>query len=417
MTTLQENNRCDAIIFIPGLSDELTDQSIEGIAQRIGASLQYETSAQTQLHTEALEYNPESIPTTSTENPSLSKTRMIRISAKDQTSVDTTVDVYKLDYNNDFVHNYSESSLFYKTFRLLVLLIYGIPILISSFRSKNNAKSSLEKCQLLFGIVLFSVFVAYMVILLIAVFGTLGAFDTTLLAPIFASSEGIIVFLALLESLRPNIRQFSEKIIVNYICLLEYLNFGKRRNVISGQLTNLLEYIGNKTAYQHIHIVSYSFGTIIALDNLFPLNELPNKRTPIVNTLITIGCPFDIVRFFWKSYFNRRQVLLKETPKWINLYNPNDILSSNFRDDEELKEAQVGIRLVNSDIIVKPNENIAHIDSVNIVEELNLHRYLKSLFVLLSFLFRIRSHFIYWRKKYENEKDCFSILVSFIYRL
>jgi hypothetical protein len=211
----------------------------------------------------------------------------------------------------------------------------------------------------------------------------------------------------LLESFLPNIRQFSEKIIINYICLLEYLSFGERRNVISGQLTDLLEHLGKEGIYNHVHIISYSFGTVIAADNLFPFNGIPNKRSQIVDTLVPIGCPFDIIRLFWQDYFNQRQMLPQKVPKWINLYNPIDILSSNFRDDDQLGEAQVGICSANSDTYIKPDENIAYIEGINTK---------KSSPINLLISLGIHSHFTYWRKKHENEESCFSILIAALYR-
>jgi uncharacterized protein YhhL (DUF1145 family) len=406
MTTPQMDNQCDAIVFIPGtvVVDELIDQSIDGIAQRIAIALKRNASISAQFRIESQEYNPESSQVISTENSSFSKAQVIRISREDNVS-GATIDVYKLNYNDSFMLNYKNKNLFLKVLRLFLLLIYGIPVLVSSLFSRNRAKNSLEKLQLLLGVLWFSLFVIYMGVLLTAVFGTVTAqveSSYTITIP-----QAIIVLITLLESFLPNIRQFSEKIIINYICLLEYLSFGERRNVISGQLTDLLEYLGKKGIYHRVHIISYSFGTVIALDNLFPFNGILNKRSQIVDTLITIACPFDIIRLFWQDYFNQRQMLPQKVPSWINLYNPIDILSSNFRDDAQLGEAQVGICFANSDTNIKPAENIAYIEGINTKKPSPTN-----LLILLG----IRSHFTYWRRKHENEENCFSILIAALYK-
>ena len=99
--------------------------------------------------------------------------------------------------------------------RLFLLLIYGIPILVSSLFSGSSAKSSLEKLQLLFGTLLFSIFIIYMSILFMAVSDAI----TTQIEPSnkplsITISQTIILLITLLESLLPNIRQISEKIII-----------------------------------------------------------------------------------------------------------------------------------------------------------------------------------------------------------
>jgi uncharacterized protein YhhL (DUF1145 family) len=176
MTTPQVDNQCDAIVFIPGtvVVDELTDQSIDGIAQRIAVALKRNASIPAQFRIETQEYNPESSQVISTENSPFSKAQMIRISREDDAS-GATVDIYKLNYNDNFILNYNNKSLFLKVLRLFLLLIYGIPVLVSSLFSRNRAKNSLEKLQLLLGVLLFSLFVIYMDVLFIAVFDTVAA--------------------------------------------------------------------------------------------------------------------------------------------------------------------------------------------------------------------------------------------------
>lgn len=87
-----------------------------------------------------------------------------------------------------------------------------------------------------------------------------------------------------------------------------------------------------------IHILAYSFGSIVTLDALFPrdlgLRTGPDRIAAAVSSLVTVGCPVDFVRQFYPTYLEGRIARCAGLP-WTNLFLPEDILGSNFLDDDD----------------------------------------------------------------------------------
>lgn len=156
--------------------------------------------------------------------------------------------------------------------------------------------------------------------------------------------DWIIGSAAILFLLLPNIRTFITNTATQYICYFNYLNVGERRLNIIGKLEEILECAAeSKENYSKISIHSFSFGSIVALDALFPYDGVISERMKNIHTLITVGCPYDFIRVYWPNYYNR-QKLAENKPlqlrRWYNVYSSIDILSSNFRDDSSQKEAE-----------------------------------------------------------------------------
>jgi hypothetical protein len=88
--------------------------------------------------------------------------------------------------------------------------------------------------------------------------------------------------------------------------------------------------------YKHISIVGYSIGSVVALDTLFPPTTTQRTVPAHIDALVTIGCPHDAICCFYRDYFARRSAR-DDVPKvWVNVFNPVDALSSNFRPDSAI---------------------------------------------------------------------------------
>ncbi len=84
-----------------------------------------------------------------------------------------------------------------------------------------------------------------------------------------------------------------------------------------------------------IHLLGYSFGSLIVFESMFPRANSLAAHVPAqaVASLTTIGCPLDIVRLYDPDYVKER------TPRrdgiaWTNVFNPADVLSSNLINDK-----------------------------------------------------------------------------------
>jgi hypothetical protein len=441
--TETDNNTVDAIIFIPGLG-EWVDQSAEGMARRIAVALDRNaTTAQAEFNVES--GGKDEIYQASSGQTKKTQVRAIIRNYKDQKG--SSIDFYTMDYGKSLTKNYQDENLLVQSFRLFLAIVRSIPRLLRAFIPKYSAKKTTEKFQLVYATAILALLVVYMIFLFLATIDTVRQSPEILKAmfpggqptatpsvePTATStiqptpapadqpaattpnqsgartpltvSQAIIILVAIVQVFIPNLKQKITNGAINYVGAIDYISLSERQNVIAGQLADLLEHIAEKGTYRHIHIVAFSFGSIIAIDNLFPSGSQPGARYNLIHSLVTIGCPFDLVRLYWPNYFKDRHALPGIPQKWFNIYSPVDVLSSNFRDDAKQERAEKSVNLA-ADAPLNPPENVIYTGGVNpnnleILDWINL----------LGF----RTHGMYWRAEEEAELSCFSVMTSKMY--
>ena len=205
---------------------------------------------------------------------------------------------------------------------------------------KKPSKTARAKWQLLYG--LFLVFLLYFS-LLFTVLALLAAWNPSWLPdwlPEWAGAEddksrtavavsGGVVGSVFLWA-RPRLLRGGR----NARYIMQYLSRAlDRREVVATLGTcvdSLLEVEENRGAV--IHVLGYSFGSIVALDALTLKNsEGYRQRLARVSTLVTVGCPVDFIRMYYPQHFTKRSAPPGDI-EWLNLYFPRDVLGSNFRD-------------------------------------------------------------------------------------
>jgi hypothetical protein len=155
---------------------------------------------------------------------------------------------------------------------------------------------------------------------------------------------GLVIVIPLAGSfLRFNIREVLSKAGPAVSTATSYLAAGQRRGDIVGGLGEMLEYLEEEGAsgvdYGKVHVVAYSFGSVVAIDALFQRETEVSRRFHRIGTLITIGCPYDFVRTYWPKYFQDRYAAAAgERPRWLNVYSPLDVMGSNFIDEPTMQE-------------------------------------------------------------------------------
>jgi pimeloyl-ACP methyl ester carboxylesterase len=193
-------------------------------------------------------------------------------------------------------------------------------------------------------------------------------------------------------------------------CTADYLSARTRRSEILGELTRLIDHLDeqNDTQYRHVHLLGYSFGSIVAIDALFRRELAVGRKMKRVNTLVTIGCPFDFVRTYWPTYFNARHAATDVPRRWVNVYCELDVLGSNFRDgdDASTPSKQRGIEILNREQR-RPGDqdNLAFGPSAE--EGLSFWEYAR----FIGF----RTHSAYWDLDSENALSCFEPIVLKLY--
>lgn len=148
------------------------------------------------------------------------------------------------------------------------------------------------------------------------------------------------------------------------------------RESLYNQLKTSLGAINAMGPYEHVHFVSLSFGTLLAIDALFPFvfssqEEDSAQEDPFdqVSHLVTVGCPFDVTRAYTspccllKGFYCGRCRRHGNDLEWSNIFIKGDFMGSNFRldmlveDDEGApKRPEIGINS-DSDPSSRPDQN------------------------------------------------------------
>lgn len=401
----------DAIIFVPGLGDWL-DQSTDGIARRMAVS--FDRNSQTvgaKFYMKSESRDEEYVSSAQLKR----KTHVSAIVRKDEKSEATVLDVYEMDYRPTLTSKYEQLNPLMQSGRLFLALFFNLHRLVGAIGS--HAKNSSSKAQFYVALMIISLLIVYMVILLVTGVGIIGqgivqglqAAGQTVTLPAFLSNNQIlgslkiiVILLVIVQTLWPGLHGLLLKGALTYSCVIEYITYGERSEVIAGQFSDLLEYVAEKAKYRQIHIIAYSFGTIVALDTLFTSGRKLGERFKLISTLVTIGCPFDLIRMFWPAYFKSRQAWPDRPQKWLNVYSPMDALASNFRDDNEEKAAVFGLKLEEGGD--RKPENLVYRHGPNDVSPM----------ATLA-LQGLRAHTNYWELAYESEISCFTDIILSIY--
>jgi pimeloyl-ACP methyl ester carboxylesterase len=111
---------------------------------------------------------------------------------------------------------------------------------------------------------------------------------------------------------------------------MRYFENGRYRATITQTLDNAVDALLDARGPTQVTVLAYSFGSLLAIDALYVGKDAPPSRLgEAVRQLITIGCPADTIRLYYKDHFEQRQPRLPDLP-WLNVCIPADVLGSNF---------------------------------------------------------------------------------------
>jgi hypothetical protein len=425
--TAPDGSKREALVFLPGISANVTDQSVEGISLHLAAAMdRYAKSGRAKFRVGEVREETHG-------NQGIA--RATTIFREDDGKENPIVDVYRLEYGHLFEKKLQDESLLRKIVRIPVTIVPAATSLVKNFRSK--ALSSREKLQFL--IVLLG-----LVVLMLYAFLVVGAIVETIqdvrTVRGEAASQGVpaeedrawyqslweffketgtflVVLLAALGLVMPKSDQIRQAIIHTATMILAVISYhqqGERRAVLSGQLLSLLEHIAQKPdiEYSRVNLLAFSFGSLIALDTLFPRGFDTPERVKSIHTLVTIGSPFDFVHMMWPRYFASRTPLPELT--WYNIYSPEDVLSSNFRPHSKSVSARTGNveessgdkRLSDAQWLAPPT-NIKY-TLRNTDDELKISD--------IFFLYGLRNHGQYWEAEKAAQINAFDMAVSRMFK-
>lgn len=229
-----------------------------------------------------------------------------------------------------------------RVFTLALSVVAGMVILATGMsRTRLRHKGFRQLVQLLFLLAMLFVVGLYLIVTLVSlimlVMGAIRPGKETTLPQVF------VILGAALGALMPGWRNAVERASDRYLASMRYLWTAGPRNDMRGDVMTMLERICERPDIRDVHVLGYGFGSLVALDALFPGSSPPSPRLDRVATLITIGCPLDLVRTLQPGYPLHRTLRPASQPRWVNVYEPVDVLGSNFRDDDAVGEPTRGL--------------------------------------------------------------------------
>jgi hypothetical protein len=254
---------------------------------------------------------------------------------------------YDFKYKEHLNHKFQNYSLFIQNSLVLLLVIKKLPSLLSSlFKKSTYTKGG----QTFYMFILFFI-MALAVVLLIPSFTLVFdifnfnnqmyvAFKENY-ADLIKISMSVTILLILFV---PQSNTILNKVAAEFTTIDNYTQYSKQRKAIQENLDILMKYILEKEEDSVIHLHTYSFGSIIALDALFPIGNAPCANIQNnVKQLITIGAPYEFINNFYPNFYNDRIDKMTKKIQWINVYSTLDAFASNFREDNKSGKAHYGI--------------------------------------------------------------------------
>lgn len=327
---------------------------------------------------------------------------------------------YDFKYNEILTEDFKGRTLIYKSLWLFALVIRKFPLIIKRiFIPQNYSKPG----QLMYVFSIFLILSLSLVLMFPAVLEATGQFfskesgkmtELRKLIPIgdlkYISMKGIfidlpnkryigidfnwfskliILFTALLVLLVPNANTIITDLATNFVCANDYLQHGSKKQLIQGNLEHLVDYITENEKGCKIHFHAYSFGSVLALDYVFPYGVKASKNSlQYCEAIVTIGTPYEFVNSYYPEFYNNRQTQPGDQLQWLNVYSAADALGSNFRKDGIAGDSEISFKGASN----KPfniNYEVYPIGKFSIID-----------FIML---YSIKVHDMYWDENTEGQ--------------
>ncbi len=362
-------------IYIAGLGQSANKESVEKYAARYIKELEYSTTGiNYYTKVEKIYYN---------DAQNSLAVRIHQHSKEQLKSVKDTLiyTFYDFEYNELLIHKFQNKNLLFKNLALLLLVIRKLPRLITSlFKKRTYTKGGQTFYMfLLFLIMSLAVLLIFPSLLrfidgknLAFIKEHLFEWQINMLRFLRDFSQLTLPITSLAIIFIPESSTLLTKVAAEFTTIDNYIQYGEQSQIIQGNLDALIEYIVEKEENPIIHLHTYSFGSIIALDALFPIGTEPCAN--ILNNiklLITVGAPYEFIDNYYPNFYTDRTDKMSQKIEWINVYSTMDAFASNFRRDNKAKEAQYGI-MGRKEVPINLNYEIARREKYNLFSFLTL---------------------------------------------
>jgi len=234
--------------------------------------------------------------------------------------------LYDFRYKEILTDRFNKQNILIRNILLFLVVIKKIPILLFRFFKPTTYNRPFQTFYIFFLFFIIAAAILFMVPATLNVIMNIFFEDTfvsyvrshpKLLA--FAHSlgithanlknftEGFVSFIAVVLLLAPQANTIVISLATEFVCANNYLQFGQQKQEILGNLDRLMEYISENEKDAKVQFHSYSYGSLIAIDYLFPYGTAPSgNMLDRTEALITIGTPFDFISSYYRGYYSER---------------------------------------------------------------------------------------------------------------
>lgn len=225
-----------------------------------------------------------------------------------------------------------------------LLAVRGLAMLVpATFRA---GKSGRAKLQLFLGFGAVALLLALAVVAAVAALSAAGV-GKQRIADVTATRVAVFggaSVAAIWAALRPQLVAAAGRI----ERVMDFADKHRYRATVVSTLYEVLDGLRDRGRAGAVHLVGFSFGTLVLLDALFPQEDREpdvggtgnlEALASRVTSLTTIGSPADFARLYWPDWFENRRALAPSL-YWLNILNDSDVFGSNFRDDRDGSDEQ-----------------------------------------------------------------------------
>lgn len=337
-------------IYITGLGQSIDNESVEKYAERFKNELSFTTTGFSySLKTKKIFYQPDKDST------------VVSIIRKNKAGKEEQVyRMYDFQYHTILTDRFTQYNIFIKNLILFGLVFKKLPQIFLRIFNKDGFSRPYQTFYAFLILLSISLCVLFIIPVCIEVMT-----DQSLIDKVFGSSKATekvsetaneirdygsiaLSITTLILLLAPQSKTIIMSLATEFACVDSYISNGEQSQLLLGNLDLLVEYIAECETDPELHIHSYSFGSILALDAVFPIAEIPPSKNirNLTTLLITIGNPFEFIKAYYPRFYDERSNCMKDKIHWINIYSLKDVFATNFRKDTKKGKAQFGVKNV-----------------------------------------------------------------------
>jgi hypothetical protein len=353
-------------IYISGLGQSTNKESVEKYTARYIKELEYSTTGVIYYSkVEKIYYNDDQ------------SSLVVRIFQHQKNQLKSDKDtivytIYDFEYSELLNQKFQNKNLLFKNIALLLLVIRKFPRLFNSLFKKQTYCKGGQTFYMFFVFLIMALAVLFLLPSMLSLINEIEFFKKYNLNWFSELSIFTIPITTFLILFIPESSTLLTKVAAEFATIDNYIQYGEQSQIIHGNLDALIEHIVENEENPTIHFHTYSFGSIIALDALFPIGTEPSDNIQNnINLLITVGAPYEFIDNYYPNFYTYRTDKISQKIEWINVYSTMDAFASNFRKDNKAGEAKYGI-MGRKEVPINLNYEIARREKYNLFSFLTL---------------------------------------------